>query len=239
MLGAQFAIHRQPILQGQETEHGRTIEVAGDDLLSQMGRQMFGCPTLFLEHRGIITLGAFRTLLPPQTERRHIMGRERSHTAVRIAIQMRELKAILLGHGLYLERQDTQVIQHMRDTIGQHAQILGTTEHLRLTDGSLETVDGILSPEEVMTLVEEVVVESHISILLLGSQRLIDGFLPGSDTGVVHLRLSGILHKQHIADEPVESITDPEAVLIVASLETGLHLPLGIVFLTEPIESVG
>ena len=127
----------------------------------------------------------------------------------------------------------------MRHTIGQHAQILGTTEHLCLTDGSLETMDGILAPEEVMALVEEVVVEPHIGILLLGSQRLIDGFLPGADTRMVHLRLSGILHKQHIADEPVESITDPEAVLIVSPLETGLYLPLGVVFRTEVIESVG
>ena len=239
MLGAQFTIHRQPILQGQETEHGRTIEVAGDDLLSQMGRQMFGCPTLFLEHRGIITLGAFRTLLPPQTERRHIMGRERSHTAIGITIQMRELKTILFGHGLYFQRQDTEVIQHMRDAIRQHTQILCTTEHLCLTDSSLETMDGMLSPEEVMALIEEIIVKSHIGVLLFCSQSLIDRLLPSSDTGVIHLRLARILYKQDIADQTVETITDPEAVLIVASLETGLHLPLGIVFLTEPIESVG
>ena len=85
------------------------------------------------------------------------------------------------------------MIQHMRDTIGQHPQILGTTEHLRLTDSSLQTMDSILSPEKVMTLIEEVVVESHIGIFLLSSQSFKDRFLPGSDTGMVHLGLARIL----------------------------------------------
>ena len=56
---------------------------------------------------------------------------------------------------------------------------------------------------------------------------------------MVHLRLSGILHKQHIANQAVESIADPQAVLIISPLETSLYLPLGVIFGTETIEPVG
>ena len=50
------------------------------------------------------------------------------------------------------------MVQDMGHTIGQHAKIFCTTEHLRLADSCRKTMDGILSPEEIMTLVEEVVI---------------------------------------------------------------------------------
>ena len=74
MLPAEFGIHSQPVLQREDAEHRRTVEMAGDDLLSQMGRQMLRSPPLLLEHRDVEALCTFRTLLPPEPQRRHVVG---------------------------------------------------------------------------------------------------------------------------------------------------------------------
>ena len=71
--------------------------MTGDNLFGQMGRQMLRRPTLFLEHRYIIALRSFRALLPPKPQGRHIMGGDGGDATVRIAVEMGELEATLLG----------------------------------------------------------------------------------------------------------------------------------------------
>ena len=55
-----------------------------------------------LEHGDIVALGSLLTILPPQSQRRHIMRRECGDTTIGIAIQMGKLVACLLRHRLYL-----------------------------------------------------------------------------------------------------------------------------------------
>ena len=183
--------------------------MTGNHLLSQMGWQMFRGTSLLLKHGDIITLGALRALLPPQTERWHVVRRYRGHTAIGIAIEMSELIATLLGHRLDLERQDTETVEHRCHTIGQHPQILSTTEHTRITKDIRQTAHCLVAPEEVMTLEEIVIIESQEGILLLIVQSLIDGFIENSDTWMVHLRLLRILEEEHITDKAIESIANP------------------------------
>ena len=212
--------------------------MTGNHLLSQMGRQMFRGTSLLLKHGDIITLCALRTLLPPQTERRHVVCGDCGHAAIRIAIEVSELIAALLGHRLDLERQDAETVKHRCHTIGQHPQILSTTEHTRITKDIRQTVHRLVTPEEVMTLEEIVIIESQESILLLIVQSLIDGFVEDTDTWMVHLWLLRILEEEHITDKAIKAIANPQAVLIVFPLEEIAHLLLRIKLSLQVVESI-
>jgi hypothetical protein len=55
---------------------------------------------------------------------------------------------------------------------------------------------------------------------------------------MVHLRLFGVLEKEYATNQTIESITDPEAVLIMTVLEMVAYFPLGIVFGLNIIETI-
>ena len=186
--------------------------MTGDDLLGQMGRQVLRGTPLFLKHRDIVALGTFRTLLPPEAQGRHIVGGDRGHAAIGITIEMGELEPALLGHRLDLEGQDAEGVKDRLHTLGQHTEVFGAAEHVGMTEHLRETSHGRSTPEHIMSLVVIVVVQPHEGILLIGGECLIDRFLPGADTRVVHLRLTGILEEEHIADQTIETVTDPQAV---------------------------
>ena len=132
-----------------------------------MSRQMFWCSSLFLKHGDIETLGSLGILLPPKAQRRHIVSRESSHAAIGITIKMGKLKAALLGHRLNLERKDSEIVEYRSHTVGQHSQILSTTEHTRLTKHLTQTMHCLIAPEEVVALIVIVVVQAHEGIFIL------------------------------------------------------------------------
>ena len=238
MLGAQFGVHRQPVLQREDAEHRRTVEMTGDDFLGQMSREMLGSTTLFLKHRDIVALGAFRTLLPPETQRRHIVGGDGGDAAIDVTLEMGELETALLRHRLDLEREDTEGIEYRLHTFGEHAEVFCTTEHASVTEHLRETSHSRSTPEHIMTLVIIVVVQPHEGIFLFGGECLVDRFLPGTDTRVVHLRLMGIFEEEHIANQTIEAVTYPQAVLVTLALKRLTHLPLGVVFRLQVVEPV-
>ena len=151
---------------------------------------------------------------------------------------MGELEAGLLRHRLYLKGQDAQLVEYGLHAVGQHAQILRTAEHPRLSEGLREPLERLAAPEEVMTLVIVIVVEPHEGILLFGRQCIVDRLVVDPDARVIHLRLFGIFEEEHPADEPIEPVTNPETVLITQSLEMPAHLPLRIVFSLQVVETI-
>ena len=92
--------------------------MTGDNLLSQMSRQMLRGTALFLKHRYIIALCSLGTLLPPEAQRRHIMGGDGGDTTLRIAVEVSELETALLGQCLYLEGEDAEGVEDWLHTIG-------------------------------------------------------------------------------------------------------------------------
>ena len=151
---------------------------------------------------------------------------------------MGELIATLLGHRLNLKCQDSQTVEHRRHTIGQHTEIFSTTKHATITEDIRQTVHRLIAPEEVMALEIIIIVESHEGIFILIVESLVDRFAKDADTRMIHLRLFRILEEEHIADEPIETVANPKAVLIVLSLEESAHLQLGIILSLEVIESI-
>ena len=55
---------------------------------------------------------------------------------------------------------------------------------------------------------------------------------------MVHLRLSGILKEEDVADQTVETITDPQTVLVTFPIESLSYLLLSIVFRLQVIETI-
>ena len=96
----------------------------------------------------------------------------------------------------------------------------------------------LTAPEEVMALVILIIVQAHKGILLLSSQCIIDGLIEHAYTGMVHLRLFGVLEKEYATNQTIESITDPETVLIMTVLEIVAYFLLGIVFSLNIIETI-
>ena len=95
-----------------------------------------------------------------------------------------------------------------------------------------------MPPEHIVTLIIVVVVQTHIGILLLRGKSIVNGFLPGTDTRMVHLRLTGILDKQHVAHQTIETVADPQTVLIALALESLTDLLLGVVLGLQVEETV-
>lgn len=120
----------------------------------------------FLQHGDIESLASLGTLLPPEPQRCHVVGRDGGDGTDGVGVQMGKLKAWLLGHLLNLESQDAQLVEHGLHTAGQHAQVFGTDEHPAVLQHLGQTAQGLEPPEERMALIEVVVVESEEGILV-------------------------------------------------------------------------
>ena len=166
------------------------------------------------------------------------MGSEGSHTAIGITIQMGKLEAVLFGHRLNLKCQNAQIIQNRRHTIRQHPQVLRTAEHPRLAKDLRQTTSGLTSPEEVVTLVEEIVIKTHEGIFLLIGQGIEYRLVIDTDARMVHIRLSRIFQEQHATNQAIKAITNPETVLISTTFEVIAHLTLRIVFRFQIVKAV-
>ena len=90
-----------------------------------------------------------------------------------------------------------------------------------------------------MPLIEIVVVEAHVGIFLFVAEGVEDGLVDGADARMVHLRLSRVFDEEHVADNPIEPVANPHAVLVGLPLEELLHLPLGAVLRLQVVHAVG
>ena len=97
----------------------------------------------------------------------------------------------------------------------------------------------MLPPEEGVALEVIIVIEAHEGIFLLGAEHFEDGFVDDVDARMVHVGLVGVLDEEHVADEPHQSVANPETVL-VATLGKGLsNLALGGKLILEIVEVIG
>ena len=95
--------------------------MAGDDFFSQVGRQLLWRSTLLLQHSDIVALTTLRLLLPPEAQRRHIVGSNGADRTDGVGLQMGIFETLLLGQLLYFERQDAQLVKDGFHAVGQHS----------------------------------------------------------------------------------------------------------------------
>ena len=80
--------------------------MAGDDFLSKVGRQLLWRPTLLLQHGDVVALTTLRLLLPPEAQRRHVVGSNGADRTDGVRLQVGVFEALLLRHLLDFERED-------------------------------------------------------------------------------------------------------------------------------------
>ena len=122
---------------------------------------------------------------------------------------MGKLETLLLGHLLDFQREDAQLVQYGFYAVGQHSQVLATNQHARLLQDFRQALQGLLTPEERVALVEIVVVESQEGILLLASQHVEHGFVDDADARMIHIGFVGVFHEEHVANESHQSVANP------------------------------
>ena len=100
-------------------------------------------------------------------------------------------------------------------------------------------MQGLLSPEERVALVEVVIVESQVGIALCIAQRLEDRFLRSTDTWMVHLLLMRVLQEEDVAGQPHQSVTYPQTILVATVGKECSNAPLGGTLVGKVVEVIG
>ena len=166
------------------------------------------------------------------------MSRNRGNRTIRISIQMSKLIPVLLWHRLYLKCKHTKLVEHRSHTVRQHTKVLSTTKHSRSTKHISYLAYSLPAPEEVMTLIIIVIIQSHKRILLLCCKRIKHGFADNPDTRMIHLRLLRVFQEQYTTYQPIQSVTNPQTIFVCPPIKSFLHLFLGIIFRLNIIQSV-
>ena len=94
----QTLVNGEPVLQRQQTKHGGRREMTAYDVLGKPSWQRVrGCTTT-IEHGVVVGLRAFLILVPPLTQRRHVMRGNGTYRTIRIATEMTETNLVILRH---------------------------------------------------------------------------------------------------------------------------------------------
>ena len=152
---------------------------------------------------------------------------------------MRKFVFLALGHCLYLKGEHAVGIEHRRDTVGQHTEVLGTQQHTAVAKHILQAAHGYVAPIHGVTLIEIAVVDAHISLTLIVAEHLTDRRMQRADAGMIHICIIRVFYKQHIRYKAVESVTNPDAVLVAHAGKRLLNPALCAVFWQKGIQSVG
>ena len=99
----EFLVDAHPVLEGDETEHRGRGEMPAHDVLGQPARQGVWCCTTTAQGCVVVGLCALFILIPPLTQRSHIVGRDGVDRTVGIMRQLSETDRIILWHRLDLE----------------------------------------------------------------------------------------------------------------------------------------
>jgi len=116
--------------------------------------------SLTAEHLIVELLGHLPVFLPPCTDRVHIVGRGGADREVRIPCRVREVVVHGLRHALDLKRKNPQTVHDARHTCRNHSQVLTAGEHACGIKECRKFLHCGVIPEVVVTIVEEVCVET-------------------------------------------------------------------------------
>ena len=99
----QFLVDTHPVLERDETEHGRRGEMTAHNILCQPSGQRTRCLTASTQRRVVVILRTLLVLIPPLTQCGHIVGRNRVDRTVGVMRQFTEARGRILRHRLDLE----------------------------------------------------------------------------------------------------------------------------------------
>src|SRR5574344_3063199 len=134
----------------------------------------------------------------------------------------------IFRHRLYLQAQDAQFVHHRWHTVGHHAQVFATNHHTGGLRKKRQFFHRLVIPELVMAAIEIVVIQSVEVILLAVIERLEHKIELHTDARMIGVGTFAVANKEHIADERVQTVSDPDIVCRGLAVEERLYLALRI-----------
>ena len=125
------------------------------------------------------------------------MGRCGRHGEIGVVACVAKGESHLLGHTLYFKGEDMLLCHYIGYTCWNHSQILATCEHSGCLHQCGQAAHGILTPEIVVAVVEEILMQAHVGLLLLFVELLIHRGLVAFDARHIALFI-GVTNEEYI-----------------------------------------
>ena len=137
--GTEGSVHSQPVLDGEDCQHAVRLQVVPED---------------------VAALGRSLVVAVPHTYAGHVVRRRGAHAELR--------PLVTLVHAGHFEREYLLAVHHVHHAVGNHAQVFAAGEHTGSGQQVREFAQGVVLPERVVTVVEEVGVEGVETLFLPG-----------------------------------------------------------------------
>ena len=145
-----------------------------NDVLGKPSWQRMRCQSLTMEHRVVIVLRAFVVLVPPLSQRRHVVAGYGTYRTVRVLAEVSETCCCCLGHALQLKAEYFQFVHHPWHAIGHHAKVFGTHEHTGCLHELGQLLHCLTIPELVVATIVIIVVKAVEGLLVVVVERLVN-----------------------------------------------------------------
>ena len=137
------------------------------NLFCQFTGQRMRCCILTSEHGVVVVLCTTIVLVPPLTQRRHVVTRYGTYRTIGIAVDVAEAHCGRLWHALQLEAEYFQLVHHPRHTVGHHAEVFSTYQHACRLHQLRQFLHCLTIPELVVAMIVVVVVEAVERLLIV------------------------------------------------------------------------
>ena len=178
-------------------------DASANPRLAVVGRRSMLVQDVVVEVPGLLAV-----FLPPLAYAAHVVGGGGANRQVGVGPCVAELGLGILGHTLYLEGQDTQLVHHGGDAGGNHAQVFGAAQHLRSLYQRGQLPHCLAVPEVGVAAVEEVVVQAVEAVFLVVVERAVGVGELCRDARVVFALLVRIFDEEHLVDKAQQTVAD-------------------------------
>ena len=144
----------------------------------------------------------------------------------------------ILWHSLNFEAEDAEVVHRPRHTVGHHSQILAAYQHTRCLCQHRKFLHRLAIPELIVAAVEIVVIQSVEGIFLVPYKRLVHKVELCRDARMIQILILMVANKQHVANQRIESVSYPDALIVGLALEGFFYLSLCVVLIAHTIQIV-
>lgn len=170
--------HASIVLNWVDAEHGGGVEVLADNISDYVARGYRGYVATTIHHVVIVPLDVGTVLFPPASDARDVVAGSGANREVGVVGWGAKTFPVLFGHTLEFKGKDLETLHDDGDGGGNHAKVLATDEHTALVQQGSKVFLGILFPEIVVAIKEEVVGQRFEDpLLVVGQAAIAVGFL--------------------------------------------------------------
>jgi len=135
-------------------------------------------------------------LLPPCTDRIHVVSGSRADRKVWVICRMSESLLDRLRHTLDLERKNPEIVHHLRHRSRNHSEILAACKHSCRIKQGRKLLHGLVLPEFIVATVEEIIIKTVKGSTAICIQNIISLGLLCADLRMIMTFLTRILKEE-------------------------------------------